>query len=146
MILILGDIHRQNCSRACSGLLLKRWNCHCERYFSHQWALAGIGQILPHSQGWSLKNWKLRELPSGCLDLKFIFYCSGMGGQSVNSKARFCSAVFFYSWLITSSLHFISWTICIHNSLSFNCGISKLPGKIQSWKIRVLGFSDNFLI
>lgn len=47
-------------------LLLKRWNCHCERYFSPQWALAGRGQILPHCQGGALRNWKLREPPRGC--------------------------------------------------------------------------------
>lgn len=137
----LGSIHRQNCFRACSGLLLKRWNSHYERYFSHQWALAGIGQILPRSQGWSLKNWKL----TGNQVTAYIWssFSTVLGGEGVNSTSKVlqCSIFLFLAHHIQLAFYFMNY---LYNSLSSNCGISKLPGKIQSWKREWWVFQINF--
>lgn len=67
-----------------------------------------------------------------------------MGGEGVNSTSKVlqCSIFLFLAHHIQLAFYFMNY---LYNSLSSNCGISKLPGKIQSWK-RVVGFSDKFLI
>lgn len=51
-----------------------------------------------------------RELPSGCLDLKFIFYCSVMGGKAVNSTSQVlqCTIFLFLAHHIQLAFYFMN--------------------------------------
>lgn len=98
-------------TRLLPSLLWKRWNYPYERYFSHQWAVAAVVKSCPIPRG---DHWRIkahRELPSGCLALKFIFYCSVVGGEGVNSTSQVlqCSIFLFLAHHIQLAFYFTNY-------------------------------------